>query len=410
MIAVDVFLVVMALPVLFWTGYLFLLALAAREEEAPAYGVPRLKFDFVVPAHNEEAGIAETVKSLRAVDYPERFYRVLVVADNCRDQTAEKAREAGAIVLVRNDSKRRGKGYALAHAFELALRDRIADAVVVIDADTTVSPNLLKAFAARIEAGAHAVQAEYAVRNPNASWRTRLMVVALALFHGVRSHARERFHVSAGLRGNGMAFSRQLLEEVPHDAFSLVEDLEYGIRLGLAGHRVYYAGEARVYGEMVSTEEAARSQRRRWEGGRLEIARAHARELIAKGFRQRDPILLDLAADVLVPPLTYIFLATAVGFFVSVAWSMHFSAVAAYAWGLALYFVLFYVARGWVLSGTGVRGLTALAHAPVFIVWKLGLALTRPRHAKGEWVRTTRETNGSKPDGDGKRSSLVEKS
>ena len=391
MLAIDVFILALALPVLACGSYLFWLAVSARNDKGPAYGTPHVKFDIVVPAHDEEAGIAETVRSLRAVDYPEHLFRILVVADNCTDRTAALAEEAGAITLIRVDDEKRGKGYALAYAFERALSDRIADAIVVVDADTTVSKNLLEAFAARIDAGAQAVQAEYGVRNPDASWRTRLMVIALALFHTVRSLARERFGLSSGLRGNGMAFTRTLLEQVPHDAFSLVEDLEYGIRLGFAGYRVHYAAEAHVLGEMVSSEKAARSQRRRWEGGRIGIARAYATNLIATGFRQRNPVLLDLAMDVLVPPLTYVALAALAGSLVSFAWAMNHSAVGAYAWGLALYFVAFYVARGWAISGVGARGLSALLYAPLYMAWKVGLMVRRTAHPKGEWVRTTRE-------------------
>ena len=83
-----------------------------------------------------------------------------------------------------------------------------------------------------------------------------LSVVALALFHVLRSVARERLGVSAGLRGNGMGFSREVLREIPHDAFSIVEDVEYAIRLGRAGHRVHFVAEAAVYGEMVASEKA----------------------------------------------------------------------------------------------------------------------------------------------------------
>src|SRR5262249_40397740 len=101
----------------------------------------------------------------------------------------------------------RGKGYALSCAFEHSLREGLADAVTVVDADTTVSANLLRAFAARIARGADAVQADYAVQNPNASWRTRLLRIAFGSFHVLRSLARERFGLSSGLRGNGMCFT-----------------------------------------------------------------------------------------------------------------------------------------------------------------------------------------------------------
>ena len=98
-----------------------------------------------------------------------------------------------------------------------------------------------------------------------------------------------------------MCFTRRVLKSVPHQAFSIVEDVEYGIRLGEAGYRVHYADEAHVYGEMVSTGAAARSQRRRWEGGRRALARAHGMRLLGKAWAQRDPVLLDLAVDVLIP-------------------------------------------------------------------------------------------------------------
>src|SRR6202042_114562 len=195
------------------------------------------------------------------------------------------------------DAELRGKGYALAHAFQACLADegRKTDAVVVVDADTVVSHNLLRSFDERLQAGARAVQADYAVRNPDDGWRTRLMAIAFGMFHVVRSTGRERFGVSCGLRGNGMCFTTELLGQVPHQAFSVVEDVEYGIRLGENGHRVHYAGEAHVYGEMVTSEKASRSQRSRWEGGRLEMAKKHALPLLRRAFQERNPMLADLA-------------------------------------------------------------------------------------------------------------------
>ncbi|HSP78439.1 MAG TPA: glycosyltransferase family 2 protein, partial [Myxococcaceae bacterium] len=252
----DLFLIVLGFPVLAVTGYLLLLAVLARRPEALPRPEPKMRFDFIVPAHDEEEGIARTVESLLAQEWPAELRRVLVVADNCTDRTAERAERAGAKVLVRHEPERRGKGYALEHAFQASLADGFADAVVVVDADTVVTPNLLHAFALRLEAGAQAVQAHYGVSNPHASWRTRLMAISMALFHKVRSLGRERLGVSCGLRGNGMCFTHAIIRQVPHEAFSIVEDLEYGIRLGQAGHRVHYAWEAEALGEMVSSEKA----------------------------------------------------------------------------------------------------------------------------------------------------------
>ncbi|HXX68752.1 MAG TPA: glycosyltransferase family 2 protein, partial [Polyangiaceae bacterium] len=317
---VDLVLVALSLPALGWTTYLAALAvLSCARLASPPAAPPRMRLDVVVPAHDEERGIGATVASLLEADYPADLRRVVVVADNCGDATAAKAAEAGALVFERRDPVRRGKGHALAFAFEKVLAAGV-DAVVVVDADTRVTPNLLRAFDARLQSGAAAVQAHYGVSNPEASWRTRLMHIGLTLFHDVRSRGRERIGVSAGLRGNGMAFAAATLRQVPHEAFSIVEDVEYGIRLGMLGHRVEYAGEARALGEMVSSERAARSQRRRWEGGRWQLARAHAGSLVREGLRRRSLLLLDLAMDVLVPPLSYVALVTAAGAVASTLW------------------------------------------------------------------------------------------
>ncbi len=390
----ELALLVLCVPVLTWALYLAALSLLSFPPKPPlAPSPPSLRFDFVVPAHDESLGIAATVKSLQSVDYPAELFRVLVVADNCTDDTAARAREAGAMVLERFDAELRGKGYALAHAFERCLKEG-ADAVVVVDADTLVSKNLLSAFAARLAAGNVAVQAHYGVRNPNASWRTRLMRIALAMFHQVRSLGRERLQVSAGLRGNGMCFRTSLLREVPHDAYSLVEDLEYGIRLGRRGFRVAYAWEADVLGEMVSGESASRSQRNRWEQGRAQMLAQHGWPLLRDGLRQRSALLMDLAMDVLVPPLSRVVGFSLLGAMASallLAMVGH-GAIASAAFSVALSSVALYVFVGWLHSGTGLRGLMDLGLAPAYVAWKGVLAFRVPKGPKQtEWVRTTRE-------------------
>jgi cellulose synthase/poly-beta-1,6-N-acetylglucosamine synthase-like glycosyltransferase len=388
----GVLLLACGVPVALACGYLLLLTLASGRPRAPAAAARRLRFDLIVPAHDEEAGIAETVRSLLAVDWPEPLRRVLVVADNCQDATAARARAAGAEVLERTDPERRGKGFALEHAFAHSLAGS-ADALVVVDADTLVSRNLLTAFAARLEAGAPAVQADYGVRNPAASWRTRLIAIALGAFHVLRSRGRERLQLSCGLRGNGMCFSRTLLEQVPHRAFSVVEDLEFGIQLGEAGYRVHYAGEAHVWGEMVSGETASRSQRRRWEGGRRQMALLHGPRLLELALRKRDRVLLDLACDVLVPPLAEVAVATGAGLLLSLlaAQRAHQWIAAASLFSWSAIALIAYVLRGWSLSGTGARGLLDLGMAPLYVIWKSSLALRRKQHAQGVWVRTHRE-------------------
>jgi glycosyltransferase involved in cell wall biosynthesis len=418
-LALDLALIALALPALLAATYLAILALAARRgaraenAHAHAHAEELLGFDIVVPAHDEEAGIEATVASLLAVDYPAERRRVIVVADNCHDATAARARAAGATVLIRDEPARLGKGYALELAFQWIASDDgggAADAagatgapgaVVVVDADTLVSPGLLRAFAAQFARGARAVQGEYGVRNVDDSWRTRLMGIALALFHGLRSLGRERLGWSAGLRGNGMAFRRTLLRDVPYRAYGLVEDVEYGLALGEAGVRVAYAPDAQVFGEMVAGERASRSQRRRWEEGRKTLARTVAPRLVWKALRRRDPVLLDLALDLLVPPLSTLVGVAGLGFALALGRFVWLPAPHAYpGWLAAAPLVLFaitcvelklYVLRGLALSGAGLRGLGALLWAPVYVIWKLWLALRATGGEGRRWVRTARE-------------------
>jgi 1,2-diacylglycerol 3-beta-glucosyltransferase len=392
-LGLDLLLCALGLPLQAAGAYLGGAALFSAKPPVPKPSSTSRRFRFVVPAHNESAGIGETVASLLAVDYPQANFDVLVVADNCSDDTAERARAAGALVLERHDSEKRGKGYALDYAFSQTAAD--VDAVVVIDADTLVSPNLLQAFAARRERGAHAMQADYAVRNPNAAWRTRLIAIAFGSFHIVRSRARERLRLSCGLRGNGMCFSTQLLREVPHRAYSVVEDVEYGLRLGEAGYRVHYTDEAHVYGEMVTTSAAADSQRRRWEEGRKQLVSENAWRLLKAGLARRDRVLLDLGLDLLVPPLSRIavgMLAAEVAGLGLVALGAPGAAAGVYAVGTAA--VTVYVLRGWQVSGTGLRGLMDLGLSPLYVGWKASLRLRRPKQATASWVRTKREAPG----------------
>jgi 1,2-diacylglycerol 3-beta-glucosyltransferase len=390
-LSLDIVLCVLSLPMLAAAGYLLFATVLSARLRVPEPTELERRFRFVVPAHNESAGIAATVESLLRVDYPAPLFDVLVVADNCEDDTAAQARAAGATVLERKDPERRGKGYALALAFSQLSAD--LDAVVVVDADTLVSANLLRAFAARRDLGAGAIQADYAVRNPNASWRTRLIAIAFGAFHIVRSRARERLGLSCGLRGNGMCFSAALLAAVPHEAFSIVEDVEYGVRLGEAGHRVHYADEAHVYGEMVSSAAGAGSQRRRWEEGRKELVRRNASRLVRAGLRTRNRVLFDLGLDLLVPPLSRIAVGSVLGALIAGALSFFSQrvAISAVSFGFCVVAVVLYVLRGWSVSGTGLRGLLDLAFAPIYVIWKAGLRVRKASSPTSSWVRTKRE-------------------
>jgi 1,2-diacylglycerol 3-beta-glucosyltransferase len=390
-LTIQVIALLLALPAVLAASYLLVLTLLSQRLPALHPSARVLRFDVIVPAHNEAAVIARTVESLRRMDWPSERFRILVCADNCDDATAQRAREAGAEVIERCNPEQRGKGYALEFAFRASRAAQFADAVVVIDADTEVSANLLEAIAARLERGVQAVQTHYGVLNPMASWRTRLITIAKGAVHVVRSRARERLGVSCGIRGTGWCVTHGLLEAVPYKAFSLTEDVEYGVELGLAGVRVAYAEEADCNGEMASGEQTARTQRQRWERGRFELLRTRTVPLLRAACGQRSPLCLDLALDLMVLPIAYVALNILVLTAVAGLASLWLADLRMWFWlgTVCALSLTGYVLRGWQLSGIGPAGWLDLARAPLFLLWKLRL-LFGGAHS-GAWVRTERE-------------------
>jgi len=386
-------LIALALPAVLACGYLLLHTLLSAEPRPLPRSSRKTRFDLIVPAHNEVQGIAATVANLRQIDWPPDRFRILVVADNCTDDTAAVAAASGATVLERHDPTLRGKGYALKYAFAHSREEGWADAVAIVDADAKVSRNLLESFACRLEQGASAIQADYGVLNATAAWRTRLMAIAMGAYHIVRSRARERLRLSSGLVGNGWCVTHALLREVGYNAFSLTEDMEFGIDLGLAGHRVYYAGEAHADQDMLTDGgPSAGKQRQRWEHGRFQLIRSRTLPLLRAAVRRRSAVCLNLALDLIVLPLSYV--ALNVFALLLLAGGLQWWTGAYLGWlyvslGCVLCLVL-YVVRGWQLSNTGVRGLLDLAGAPAFVIWKVLLMIGRQHSA--EWVRTERKS------------------
>jgi cellulose synthase/poly-beta-1,6-N-acetylglucosamine synthase-like glycosyltransferase len=236
----------------------YLLLLTGAALFAPRYtklrqNGPTQRFLILVPAHNEERLLPSLLANLHQLDYPATLYAIHVVADNCSDQTAELARASGAFAHERVDDDRRGKGYALQWLMQrLWASAEPHDAVLILDADSIVSPNFLTVMDARLARGERAIQAYYAVRDPQSSWSASLRSVALAALHYLRPLGRMPLGGSAGLKGNGMVFAAEILRAYQWSA-SLTEDIEYHMALILGGQRVAFAPDAIVWAEMPSS-------------------------------------------------------------------------------------------------------------------------------------------------------------
>lgn len=341
-----------------------------------------LRIAIVVPAHNEEALVQRCLASLLTCEQVNKE-GIIVIADNCTDATAERARAYGARILERHDERQRGKGYALAFAFTRLLTEQW-DAYAVIDADTVVESNFLAECSRLLAAGADAMQARHLVRNATDSLRTRLMRVALLAFNGLRPRGRDYWGCSAGIFGNGFVLTKATLSAVPYDAHSVVEDLEYHLRLVRAGRRVRFTDATTVWADMPTGGAGVTTQRARWEGGRLRVAREMALPLLRESLTGR-PRLLEPLCDLLLPPLAF--------HVALLLTSLAIPIVAVRLYAVAgLIIVAAHVLIALVVDGGNWKDIAALATAPFYLLWKLTMIPTLIRAARPEaaWVRTVR--------------------
>jgi exopolysaccharide biosynthesis WecB/TagA/CpsF family protein len=348
----------------------------------------------VVPAHDEQSLIARCVRSLLAQSYPRDLFRVIVVADNCSDATSAAAEAAGAEVMRRDQPDARGKGHALRWAMDRLLADPLPwDALVVVDADSVADPNLLAVLAAELDGGAEVVQSDYTLLQDGGTEKSELVNAGFLLFHRVRFSGRARLGMAANLVGNGMLFSRRVLVAHPWDAFTGVEDLEYSIRLRLAGIQPRFAPRAGVAGPGPASRSGAVRQRLRWEGGRFHVVRRQLVHLVCVALVRRDPRLLDAALDLATPPLALLSLAIIGGTGLGAA-----AVIAGLApswvlapWLIAVAAIPAFVGIGLWAGGAPPATWRALAKAPSFLVWK---ALVYLRLLRGfdvrRWDRTDR--------------------
>jgi 1,2-diacylglycerol 3-beta-glucosyltransferase len=256
-------------------------------------------FAILIPAHNEEAALPATLAACAALDYPADRFTVYVVADNCDDRTAQVAAAAGAVVLERHDDVRRGKGPALAWALDHVLPLR-PDAVVVLDADCRLDRHALREFDERLSSGDAVLQASYVAANPEESGISYAVAVGNVLENDLFYAPKSRLGLAVLLRGTGMVFRRDVLEQHPWRAHSITEDTEYTLELLRAGLHVRFLPHTRVLSDFPAHAGQLGVQRQRWAAGNLRFGRAQALRLMSEGIVRGRATLLDLGWTLLV--------------------------------------------------------------------------------------------------------------
>lgn len=360
---------------------------ASTDDEAAKH-----TFAILVPAHNEEVLLPGLLESLAALEYPKDNYAVYVVADNCTDTTAQVARETGWVhVFERFDNDQRSKGHALRWLMQrLEEQHVIHDAYIIIDADSVVTENFLQAMSRELARGAHALQADSAVSNAYESPSTIIRQIAMSLFYHIRAIGRNVIGGSSTLNGNGMCFSRTLLECYPWQAYSLSEDYEYYLHLVKHGERVHYVPDAIVRSYMPTSFIQMRTQDIRWESrAGNPSSRKTIGDLLRAAVRLRSFACIDAIIELVVPPLSLLVSCL----FLTLMASLLLRLSIALLVDLLLFGgVFYYVGTGICMLRLPKAAYKVFLYVPGFILWKLWVVLVLARSKKytSRWVRTSR--------------------
>lgn len=334
---------------LFFTAYQTLISLIGmiKKSSFKQEGTVGGRYALVVCAHNEETVVGEIVKNLQQMDYPKELYDIYVIADNCKDLTADIAEQHGAYAMRRHDREKVGKGYGiewfLEKLWEREHEGFVYDAVAIFDADNLVSHNFLKQVDEKMKNGAEVMQAYLDSKNPNDTWITRSYAFSYWATSRIYQLARENVGLSAQLGGTGMVFSTEVLKEMGWGAKSLTEDLEFTVKYLLERKKcVKWLHQAKIYDEKPLKMKQSFTQRIRWMKGHFNCAVRYFKPLMKFIFTEKEKRFA--AFDILV----YLFQPTKIIFATASFWFFMLSLfqplpefiqtwiLNGYAWGIVL--------------------------------------------------------------------------
>lgn len=372
-----------------------LLAVTKRLGGSPESG-ERGRLAIIMPAHNEASIIEATLHSvlpqLNASD------RLIVIADNCSDDTAKLASAAGAEVIERTDSSRRGKGYAL----DFGIRHLEADApkiVIVVDADCQVAEGSIDRLTRVCTRTERPVQALYLLHAPrHASPRIRIAAFALMVKNQVRPSGLYRLGLPCQLMGTGMAFPWVCISAANLATGHIAEDLKLGVDLARAGTPPMFCPYALVTSTFPESSEGIQTQRTRWEHGHLAVILKDAPRLLLDSILKMDLKLLTLALDLSVPPLALLTLVTsAVWFLSALFYALTREPVPLVMASCAAALFVLAVMLSWLRFGRHIASLNDLGQAFLYAVWKVPVYAKFLVARQLDWVRSKRDGDGPAP-------------
>ena len=250
-------------------------------KEKPILEDKQNRFMTIIPAHNEENVVANLIESLKNQDYPKELYDIYVIADNCTDNTAKIAKEAGAIVYERFDEDKKTKGYALQWFLAQKIQENAPyDAFCVFDADNIADKNFLKAMNKKLCQGENVVQGYRDIKNPTDNWITAGYAIFYWTMNRFYHLARYNLGLSPLLNGTGFMVRFDVIKPTGWDTKTLTEDIEFSLKNIIAGRKLGWATDAIVYDEQPTGFKQSWSQRSRWTVGHIQCMQKYTGRLI----------------------------------------------------------------------------------------------------------------------------------
>jgi cellulose synthase/poly-beta-1,6-N-acetylglucosamine synthase-like glycosyltransferase len=326
----------------------------------------------LVPAHDESIGLVPTLDDLR--QQLQASDRLLVVADNCSDDTAAMATKCGAEVIERHDLARRGKGYALDFGIK-HLSSAPPDILIMVDADCRIAHGTIGALVKMCAASHRPTQALYLMTSPpGAEINQQVAEFAWRVKNWLRPSGLAALNLPCQLTGTGMAFPWDVIRSVDLASGSIVEDLKLGLDLAASGHPPIFCPSALVMSQFASSAQGSRTQRERWEGGHIATILTAVPHLLGKSVARRDLNLLAITLDLLVPPLSLLTLVAMVVLACTSVWALlGFSAL---PFLLSSATFLGFVLAGflaWLKCGRDILPVSQIPSIVAYVVKKLGL-------------------------------------
>ena len=252
------------------------------------------RFMAIIPAHNEEAVVANLVESLKNQTYNKDLYDIYVIADNCTDNTAKVARDAGAIVYERFDETKKTKGYALNWFLQQKIKENAPyDAFFVFDADNIVDKNFIKNMNKKLCQGEDVVQGYRDIKNPSDNWITAGYAIFYWQMHRFYHLARYNIGLSPLLNGTGFMVKFDVIKPQGWDTETLTEDIEFSLKRIIKGKKLGWATDAIVYDEQPTGFRQSWSQRSRWTVGHIQCIKKYTKDLAIAAKENKKMINID---------------------------------------------------------------------------------------------------------------------